>query len=142
MPVSCLAANCTQRFAKGSPVKFFVFTVNLEQRKPGIVAVSRDKWLSSKHYRLCSAHFVSGRLSIVPDDVDNIPSAFTNDKKRRSAALRASMRYGWAKKKLKICEEREAMQSAAKVLSDLSASFTCLPINTNGPDLYKYRFLS
>ena len=127
MPVSCCAVNCTNRFAKGSLVKFFVFPADPERRKRWIVAVSRDKWLPSKYDRLCSAHFVSGRPSTVPDDVDYVPSVFTDGKKRRSGTSGESMRCGRAKKRLKVREEREAMLSAAEVLLDLSASSTCLP---------------
>ena len=72
MPVSCSAVNCTNRYTKGSAVKFFVFPTDPERQKRWTVAVSRDKWLPSKYDHLCSAHFVSGRPSNIPDSIDYV----------------------------------------------------------------------
>ena len=108
-------------------MKFFVFPTDPEQQKHWTMAVSRDKWLPSKHNHLCSAHFVSGRPSNVPDRVDYVPSIFTDGKKRRPAASEESRRSGRASKRLKVCEDREEMKVAAEALLDLSTSSASMP---------------
>lgn len=50
-------------------------------RKRWTIATSRDKWLPSKHNRLCSGYFVSGRPSTILDSVDYVPSIFIDGKK-------------------------------------------------------------
>ena len=85
-----LYINCTNRYTKGSVVKFFVFPTDPEHRKRWTVAVSRDKLLSSKHDCLHSAHFFSGRTSNVPDGIDYAPGIFTDGKKRCPAASEES----------------------------------------------------
>ena len=128
MPVSYSAVNCTNRHTKGSAVKFFVFPADPEL---WTVTVSWGKWLPSKHDRLCSAHFVSGRPSNVPDRVDYVPSIFTDGKKRRPAASEESRRSGRASKRLKVCEDREEMKVAAEALLDLPTSSASMPLTND-----------
>ena len=127
MPVSCSAVNCTSRYTKGSSVKFFVFPADPEQQKWWTVAVSQDKWLPSKHDCLCSAHFVCGRQLSIPDDVDYVPSVFTDGKQKHPAASEESRWYGRASKRLKVREEHKEMTFAAEALLDFSPSSTSLP---------------
>ena len=108
-------------------MKSFIFPTDAEQQKHWTVAVSRDKWLPSKHNHLCSAHFVSGRPSNVPDRVDYIPSIFTDGKKRRPAASEESRRSGRASKRLKVREDREEMKVVVEALLDLSTSSASMP---------------
>ena len=105
MPVSCSAVNCTNRWTKGSSVKFFVFPADPERRKRWVVAISWDKWFPSKHDCLCSAHFITGRPSSVPENVDYVPSLFMDGKKRRSTPSEKSGRCGRANKRVKVREE-------------------------------------
>ena len=91
------------------------------------MAISRDKWLPSKHDRLCSAHFVSGRPSIVTDNGDYVPNILKDRKKRHPAATEESRRYGRANKTLKVREECEEMAFAAEALLDLSTSSSSFP---------------
>ena len=108
-------------------MKFFVFPADPEQRKRWTVAVSWDKWLLSKHNHLCSAHFVSGRPSSIPDSVNYVPSIFTDGKKRRPAASEKSRRSGRASKRLKLREDHKEMTFAAEALLDLSSSSASTP---------------
>ena len=75
-------------------MKFFVFPADPKLQKRWTVAIHKDKWLSSKHNRLYSAHFVSGRPSNVPDSVDYVPNMFTDGKKGCPAASEESRRSG------------------------------------------------
>ena len=70
-------------------MKFFVFPADPKLQKRWTVAIYKDKWLSSKHNRLYSAHFVSGRPSNDPDSVNYMPSMYTDGKKRRPAASKS-----------------------------------------------------
>ena len=88
-------------------MKFFVFPADPKLQKRWTVAIYKDKWLSSKHNRPCSAHFVSGRPSNVLDSVDYIPNMFTDGKKRCPAASEESRRSGQASKRLKVHEDHE-----------------------------------
>ena len=108
-------------------MKFFVFPADPKLQKRWTVAIHKDKWLSSKHNRLCSVHFVSGRPSNVPDSVDYVPSMYTDGIKRCPAASEDSRRSGRVSKRLKVHEDREKMTFAAEALLDLYTSSASMP---------------
>ena len=70
--------NC---FVAGSKTKFYRFLEDTERHKHWVRAISRTNWELKDHYRLCSAHFVSGRPSKDANDVDHVPTVFSDKKK-------------------------------------------------------------
>ena len=94
MVVNCAAVGCANRLKKGCQIKFFYFPQDATQRKQWIAAMCRDKWSPQEWDRLCSVHFVSGKPSKNPRDVDYIPSVFLFNK---SPSRRAKQRTGAAR---------------------------------------------
>ena len=113
--------DCTNRFRKGSGVVFFVFPVDPERKKKWIHAISRDKWEPKSHDRLCGEHFVNGRPSKDPTNVDYIPTIFKDHKRRPSAPTEDSDRRRLVKR-MKTCKKAEEVHDCAQALLDLSAS--------------------
>ena len=78
MGKSCCAVSCTNRFKKGSGIKFYRFPENEDRRLRWIAAVGRKDWLPNEYTWLCSDHFVSGCKSNDPLSPDYIPSVFAH----------------------------------------------------------------
>ena len=116
MPVSCCAVNCTNRFKAGSGIGFYVFPVNEDKRKAWIRAVSRYKWQPKPSDRLCGAHFVKGRPSKDPNDIDFIPTIFVDKKRRVRVPAVDSMR---AERRAKREKSREEGEYALATADDL-----------------------
>ena len=132
MPVSCCAVNCTNRFTAGSGIGFFVFPVNNERRKLWVRAISRDQWQPKATDRICGQHFVSGRPSKDPENIDHVPMVFKDGKRRvgtvatdRNREERRALRSRKLEERKDRGEQRRVLQeveNAAAVLVDLSAS--------------------
>ena len=105
--------NCTNRFKTGSGIGFYVFPVNEDKRKAWIRAVSRDKWQPKPSDRLCGAHFVKGRPSKDPNDIDFIPTIFEDKKRRVRVPAVGSMRAERRAKRTKSREEGEDVLATA-----------------------------
>ena len=71
---------------------------------------------------VCGLHFVSGRPLRSDNDVDYVPTVFTDAKKRRNVTERDSAREEWASKRSKTKESYVEMEEAATVLVELSQS--------------------
>ena len=74
-----------------------MFPVDQRRREVWIQAISRvgasgRKWEPSVHDRVCGLHFVSGRPSRSADDVDYVPTVFTDAKTRSNVTERDSAR--------------------------------------------------
>ena len=108
--------NCTNRFKTGSGIGFYVFPVNEDKRKAWIRAVSRDKWQPKPSDRLCGAHFVKGRPSKDPNDIDFIPTIFEDKKRRVRVPAVGSMR---AERRAKRAKSREEGEDALATADDL-----------------------
>ena len=124
MPVSCCAVNCTNRFKAGSGIGFYVFPVNEDKRKAWIRAVSRAKWTPKPSDRLCGAHFVKGRPSKDPNDIDFIPTVFKDKKRRVQVTAVDSMRAERRAKRVKLNEEGKDVLVDAEGLLNLSCTGT------------------
>ena len=74
--MSCCAVNCTNCFKKGSGIGFYSFLVNEDKQKAWIQAISQDKWPLKSSDRLYHVHFIKGRASKDPNDIDFIPTIF------------------------------------------------------------------
>ena len=56
---TCCAIGCTNRYRKGSEVKFYRFPSDSQRRNLWIQAIRRKDWEPNVHSRLCSDHFIS-----------------------------------------------------------------------------------
>ena len=56
------AYDCTKRFVKGEGTKFYRFPRDLERRRRWVLATKRRDWTPTEHARICSDHFVGGKL--------------------------------------------------------------------------------
>ena len=80
------------------------------------------KWEPKSHDRLCGEHFVNGRPSKEPSNVDYVPTIFKDRKRRPSAPTDDSDRSRRLVKRMKTCKEAEEVRDYAQALLDLSAS--------------------
>ena len=90
----------------GPGIGFYVFPVNEDKRKAWTRAVSRDKWQRKPYDRLCVAHFVKGRSSKDPNDIDFIPT-IENKKRNVRVPTVGCMRAERRAKGVKSREEGE-----------------------------------
>ena len=63
MVISCCSIGCTNRQGKGR-VKFFRFPANQSRKNQWIAAIKRKNWTPSEYSRICSAHFINGKLEM------------------------------------------------------------------------------
>ena len=64
MVVSCCAYGCKNRFGEQHGLGFYRFPAVPEaRRKEWIRAVKHQDWVPSRYSRICSDHFVSGKLT-------------------------------------------------------------------------------
>ncbi len=60
---TCVAVGCSNRKEPGSSISFYRFPRDSELRRKWIKAVKRkDNWMPNDGSRLCSQHFIAGRL--------------------------------------------------------------------------------
>ena len=95
-----------------SSVKFCRFPEDTERHICWVRAISRTNWELKDHHCLCSAHFVSVRPSKDANDVDYVPTVFSDKKKR----IRTKITPG--------CTERQAKR--AKFVEELFEAATTL----------------
>ena len=113
MPDSCCAMDCTNRFTKRSGVVFLWFLSIQKQRRDKFMqflAIMRAK----SHDRLCGKHFVNGRPSKEPTNVDYIPTILRDHKRCPSASTNDSDRSRRLVKRMKTCKEVEEVHDCAQ----------------------------
>ena len=100
MVACCAAVGCKNRKKKGSGISFFRFPQDSARRKQWVASMRRAQWTPRDWDRLCSAHFVSGRPSRSPREVDYVPSVFffTKPPSRRTIQRTAEGRRAKAAK--------------------------------------------
>ncbi|XP_022103184.1 THAP domain-containing protein 5-like [Acanthaster planci] len=83
MVTSCCAVGCTNRKTRNSKLHFYTIPKRktpFEQRRRQLwlEAISRDNWPEQQVNKafLCSAHFISGKRSDDPENLDFVPSIF------------------------------------------------------------------
>lgn len=76
MVKSCCAINCSNRFVKGSSIKFYHFPSDPDRGQLWIAAVKRKQWEPNEYSRLCSEHFISGMKSDDKTHPDYVPTVF------------------------------------------------------------------
>ena len=86
------------------------------------VGASGRKWEPSAHDCVCGLHFVSDRPSQSDNDVNYVPTVFTDAKKRSNVTEHDSAREERASKQSRTKESYEEMENAATILVELSQS--------------------
>ena len=70
--------HCVNRFQIRSGIGFYVFPVDSERKQHWVRAISQDRWEPKLTDRLCGEHFVSGRPSKNPEDIEYMPAVFND----------------------------------------------------------------
>jgi KRAB domain-containing zinc finger protein len=74
--MSCVAPNCTGRYRRGTKVGYYRIPSDYKRKQLWLKALGKDSWEPKSYHRVCGAHFVSGRPSLDPSDVDFVPNVF------------------------------------------------------------------
>ena len=102
-----------------------------ERKQRWVRAISRDRWEPKLTDRLCGEHFLSGRPSKNPEDIDYVPTVF-KDRKRRSGTLAVDEeRQNRRAKRAQLCEERGQIEEAAEGLIAFSSCSCVAGMNQN-----------
>ena len=121
MPVSCCAVNCTNRFKRDSGIGFYTIPAKQVRREAWLRAISRARWEAKSSDRLCGEHFVSGRPSRDPKNVDYVPTLFKDGKRRANCSVPDRKREERSAKRAKVRESEEDVLTAAEGLLNMSA---------------------
>ena len=87
VPVSCCAVNCTNRFKRDSGIGFYTIPAKQVRREAWLRAISRAGWEAKSSDHLCGEHFVSGRPSRDPKNVDYVTTLFKDGKRRANCSV-------------------------------------------------------
>ncbi|XP_067681957.1 uncharacterized protein [Haliotis asinina] len=126
MVVSCVVVGCTNRFKKGSGLKFHRIPTADERRRKWLQAINRKNWTPDHDGdRVCGVHFASGSASSDPSDPDYVPhvnmgyktTAMMTPEGRRDRFKRAQCRESTKNQQAKDNQERS---NAASILLELS----------------------
>uniref|UniRef100_A0A673BED6 THAP domain-containing protein 1 n=1 Tax=Sphaeramia orbicularis TaxID=375764 RepID=A0A673BED6_9TELE len=63
---TCVVAGCRNRRTPGTTLSFYRFPRDPERKQRWIAAVNREGWVPNDGSRLCSTHFISGRMLQLP----------------------------------------------------------------------------
>ena len=111
MPVSCRAVNCTNRFTRDPGIGFN--TIPAKQRR-------RVGWEAKSPDRYYGKHFVSGRLSRDPKNVDSVPTLFKGGRRRVNCMQYTRSKEG-RKERKKVCKDEGDVLAVAEGLLHMSA---------------------
>ena len=87
MLVSCCTVNGTNRLKQDSGIGFYTFPARQKRREVWLKAISQAWWEAKSSDHLCDEHFVSGRPSIDPKNVDYVPTLFKDGKQRVNCSI-------------------------------------------------------
>ena len=80
MPVSCAVVGCTLRCCARTRllgINFYsIPSENIHKRRQWLTAINRKNWKPTKWQKVCGRHFVCGKPSNDPDDVDYRPTKY------------------------------------------------------------------
>ena len=119
--MSCCAVNCTNRFKRDSGIGFYTIPAKQVRREAWLRAISRAGWEAKSSDRLCGEHFVSGRPSRDPKNVDYVPTLFKDGKRRANCSVPDRERKERSAKRAKVRENEEDVLTAAEGLLNMSA---------------------
>ena len=97
-------------------------------------AVSRDKWEPKASDRICSRHFVGGKSSTNPKDVNYVPTLFDDGKRRINTPTVDYNRLERIAKRARLRDERNQVEEAADVLVALSSTPSVIVSRTTHKD--------
>ena len=117
-----------------SGVAFYVFPADKERRRLWVRAVSRDKWEPKASDRICSRHFVGGKSSTNPKDVNYVPTLFDDGKRRINTPTVDYNRLERIAKRARLRDERNQVEEAADVLVALSSTPSVIVSRTTHKD--------
>ena len=63
MPANCCVFGCSNVQGK-SGKRFYKIPADVRQAQAWITAINRKNWVPTEHSRVCSAHFISGKLTV------------------------------------------------------------------------------
>ena len=121
MPVSCCTANCTNCFKRDSGIGFYTIPAKQVRHVAWLRAISRAGWGAKSSDRICGEHFVSGRPSRDPKNVDYVPTLFKDGKRRANCSVPDRKREERSAKRAKVRENEEDVLTAAEGLLNMSA---------------------
>ena len=121
VPVSCCAVNCTIRFKRDSGIGFYAIPAKQVRREAWLRAISRAGWEAKSSDRHCGEHFVSGRPSWDPKNVDHVPTLFKDGKRRANCSVPDRERKERSAKRAKVRENEEDVLTAAGLLNMASS---------------------
>ena len=121
MPVSCCAVNCTNRFTRDAGIGFNRIPAKQMRREACLRAISRVGWEAKSSDRYCGEHFVSGRLSRDPKNVDCVPTLFKGSRRRVNCSIPDRNREERSAKRANVREDEEDVLTAAEGVLHMSA---------------------
>ena len=87
--MSCCAIDCTNPFKRDAGIGFHTIPAKQVRREACLRAISRVGWEAKSSDRYCGEHFVSGRLSRDPKNVDCVPTLFKGGRRRVNCSIPA-----------------------------------------------------
>ena len=121
MPVSCCAVNCTNHFKRDAGIGFNTIPAKQMRREACLRAISWVGWEAKSSDRYCSKHFVSGRFSRDPKNVDCVPTLFKGGRRRVNCSIPDQNTEERSAKRVKVCEDEEGVLTVAEGLLHMSA---------------------
>ena len=114
--MSCCAVHCTNRFKRDAGIVFHTTPAKQVRREAYLRAISRVGWKAKSSDRYCGEHFVSGRLSRDPKNVDCVPTLFRGGRRRVNCSIPDQNREERSAKRAKVREEENVLMAAEGLL--------------------------
>ena len=106
-PVICCAVNCTNRFTRDTGIGFNTIPAKQRRREACLRAISRVGWEVKSPDRYYGEHFVSGRLSRDPKNVDSVPTLFKGGRRRVNCSIPDQKREERSTKEIRCAKMKE-----------------------------------
>ena len=102
--MSCCAIDCTNRFKRDAGIGFHTIPAKQVRREACLTAISRVGWEAKSSDCYCGEHFMSGRLSRDPKNVDCVPTLFKGGRRRVNCSIPDQNRKKGAQKELRCAK--------------------------------------
>ena len=119
--MSCCAVHYTNRFKRDAGIGFHTIPAKQVRHEACLRAISRVGWEAKSSDRYCSEHFVSGRLSRDPKNVNCVPTLFKGGRQRVNCSIPDQNREERSAKRAKVRKDEEDVLTAAEGLLHMSA---------------------
>ena len=121
MPSSCAADSCTNRDIPSCPYGFFRFPLSDRERTKlwikGVCCRRAVDWWPTSGMRICGKHFLKGKPSENPSDVDYVPTIVDIKKRSLEKAEAADARAKIYQKRCGQTNQPEVLASPSEVPS-------------------------